>query len=65
MIPDEAVEAAATVTQIRPRATDTHVCPCGSQWFSMHYRMDTSGRIIERSKVATCDGCDRKHEVIK
>jgi hypothetical protein len=54
-----------SVTEIRPRARETHVCTCGSQWFSMHYRMDVNGKIIERSGVATCDGCDRKHEVRK
>jgi hypothetical protein len=64
VIPAEAVEA--VVTQIRPRATETFVCPCGSQWLSLHYRMDVDGRIIERSGVATCDGgCGRKHEVTK
>ncbi len=54
------------VIQIRPRASETFVCPCGSQWFSMHYRMDVDGRIIERSGAATCDGdCGRKHKVSK
>jgi hypothetical protein len=52
------------VVDIRPRASETFMCPCGSQWFSMHYRMDTAGRIIERSGVATCDGgCGRQHHV--
>ena len=56
----------SNVREIRPKASETHVCPCGSQWFSMHYRMDVHGRIIERSAVATCDGegCGRQHEVV-
>jgi hypothetical protein len=55
-----------SVTEIRPRVTETFVCPCGSQWFSLHYRMDVNGKIIERSGMATCDGdCGRKHQVTK
>lgn len=51
------------VVPIRLRVDETFVCPCGSQWFSLHYRMSVEGKALERSAVANCDECHRKHRV--
>lgn len=54
----------AEVVPIRPRVQETFVCPCGSQWFSIHKRMSVEGKTLETGPVANCDGCDRKHHVL-
>lgn len=54
------------VTQIRPRASETFVCPCGSQWFNRAYRMDQAGKTIEAAEYMECaGGCGRKHKLAK
>jgi len=53
----------ARVIQIRPKAAETFVCPCGSQWFTRAHRFDKDGRCIESAGHMKCDGCDRKHRI--
>lgn len=52
----------ADVIQIRTRATDTFVCPCGSQWFTRAHRFDVDGHCIESRNYMQCEDCDRKHK---
>lgn len=51
----------ADVVQIRPKASETFVCPCGSMWFAIQRRFSTEGRVIETKPVAECIDCGRKH----
>ena len=54
----------ASVTQIRPRASETFGCPCGSQWFTRAYRVDEAGKTIEAAGYMECAAaCGRKHKL--
>lgn len=53
----------ADVIPIRPKATETFVCPCGSQWFTVARRYSVEGKEIERANEAHCQDCDRKHHL--
>jgi hypothetical protein len=54
----------AEVHEIRPRASETHVCACGSQWFLIAKRFSKEGKSLETREEAVCESCGRKHHVI-
>lgn len=50
------------IAQIRPRATETYVCPCGSQWFSRKFQFDSKGvQIAKEGHYECAGGCGRTH----
>ena len=51
-----------SVTELRPKASTTFVCPCGSQWFTRKFQFDSNGIQIAKEDHFECaDGCGRKH----
>ena len=50
------------IAELRPRARDTFVCACGSQWFTRKFQFDSNGVQIGKSEYYECaDECGRKH----